>query len=58
MLTYRGKDYIVIFDHFSKWLEIIDNKSKTAGEIVDNFKQLFCTHGYPNIIFSDNQPYN
>jgi len=39
ILTYLGKDYIVIFDHFSKWLEIIDTKSKSAEEILDKFKQ-------------------
>jgi len=49
ILTYGGKDYIGIFDHFSKWLEIIDIKSKIAGEVVDKFKQLFCTHRYPNL---------
>jgi len=45
ILTYGGKNYIIIFDHYLKWLEIIDIKIETTGEILDKFKRIFCTHG-------------
>jgi transposase InsO family protein len=39
----------IVFDHYSKWLEIIKINFKTAQEV---------THGYQQLIYSDNQLYS
>ncbi|XP_008178234.1 uncharacterized protein LOC103307744 [Acyrthosiphon pisum] len=58
ILTYGGKDYDFVFDHYSKWLEIIKINFKTAQEVIQQLKKIISTHVYPQIIYSDNQPYS
>lgn len=48
----------MLFDHYSKWLENVKIINKTAKEIISHFKQIFSTHGYPCVIFADNQSFN
>jgi len=42
ILTYGEINYVVIFDHYSKWLKIINIKIEITGKIVDKFKRIFC----------------
>lgn len=54
---YNGKNYLIVKDYFSKWLEIIETKTKTAAEVVTQWRILFATFGIPGIIVADNQPF-
>jgi len=45
ILTYGGKDYVIVFDHYSKWLEIIKINFKIAQEVIQQLKKIFSTHG-------------
>lgn len=56
--TKYNKDYLIVVDYFSKWLDIIELKTKTVREIITNLKTLFSTHGIPKEIVSDNSPFN
>lgn len=58
ILTYYGKNYVGLIDLYSKWLEIVKIMNKTAKEIISHLKQIFSIHGYPRVIFADNQPFN
>lgn len=58
ILTYGARDYLVLVDYFSNWIELIPLKFKTAGEIVDKLKIVFSTHGIPTTFVSDNMPFN
>ncbi|XP_017892179.1 uncharacterized protein K02A2.6-like [Ceratina calcarata] len=49
-------NFVIIMDYFSKWLEIIKIKDKTAQSVIEAFKKCFATHGIPEIIVSDNMP--
>lgn len=54
---FGGKNYLVVKDYFSKWLEIIETKTKTATAVVDVWRKLFGTFGLPVTIVADNQPF-
>ena len=56
--TFGNKDYLVIIDYFSKWLEILPLNSKTSYELIKKFKIVFSTHGVPQTLIADNMPYN
>ena len=47
--------YLLIHD-YSKWLEIIKIRGKTASEIIYQFKKVFLTHGIPEELVTDNMP--
>lgn len=55
--TYGGKDYLVVKDYYSKWLEVIPLTRKTSEEMISIFKNLFCTFGIPEMIVADNMPF-
>nr|XP_022912180.1 uncharacterized protein K02A2.6-like [Onthophagus taurus] len=55
--SYGAKDYLVIIDYFSKWLEILPIHSKTATELIDKFKVVFATHVIPLELIADNIPF-
>ena len=58
ILTFKNRDYLVVQDYYSKWLEIIRIKRKNTEEIISKFKSLFSIHGIPKQIISDNMPFN
>ena len=54
LLTFRGHDYLVLVDAYSKWLEIKHLKSTTAQSVVNRLTDIFIIHGFPNELHSDN----
>lgn len=56
--TFNGKDFRVVVDKFSNWPEVLQIASKTAAEVVSHLKKLFACHGIPEMIVSDNNPFN
>jgi len=38
ILTFAGLDFLVIADHYSKWLELIKIQQKTANEMTKQFR--------------------
>lgn len=58
ILYFQGKDYLVLKDYFSKWLEIVPLKLKTADSIIAVLKNIFSTHGIPKQVVADNMPFN
>lgn len=58
ILTVDKRDYFVLYDTYSYWLEIIPLKSKTAAEVIRHLKSLFSRYGTPTSILSDNNPFN
>ena len=52
--TSRGNKYIITAtDYFSKWPEAGPLKDKTAIGVADFLFSLFCRHGWPKKIISD-----
>uniref|UniRef100_A0A8D8UQ59 Uncharacterized protein K02A2.6 n=1 Tax=Cacopsylla melanoneura TaxID=428564 RepID=A0A8D8UQ59_9HEMI len=58
ILNYKNSDYLVIVDAFSKWVECLKLSSKTCHEVISKLKTLFAHFGIPEIIVSDNSPFN
>jgi hypothetical protein len=57
ILEIGQETYLVIIDYYSKWLEIIKLKKKTAGEIIEKLEETFAAHGIPETMIADNMPY-
>ncbi|KAK3928666.1 hypothetical protein KUF71_016890 [Frankliniella fusca] len=51
-----SKDYLVMYDAYSKWLEIKPLKGKSASNVIDVCTDVFATHGFPAVLLADNNP--
>ncbi|XP_008484631.1 uncharacterized protein K02A2.6-like, partial [Diaphorina citri] len=58
IMTYQAQDYLVVVDHYSKWLEIVKLRSKSCSEIIKKLKIIFSNFGIPQRCVSDNSPFN
>ncbi|KAK7088509.1 hypothetical protein V1264_022420 [Littorina saxatilis] len=56
LCTFEGKEYLIVIDYYSRWLEIQQLFSTTAAATIKRFRRLFSTHGIPDMIISDNGP--
>lgn len=56
LFHHNYKDYIVIVDYGSKWLDMKELKNTTSGEIIKALSDVFATHGTPKVVVSDNGP--
>jgi hypothetical protein len=57
ILEHLKKDYLVIMDYYSKWLEVVPLQHKTAREIITKCEAVFTTHGIPSEVIADNVPF-
>ncbi len=57
MMTYKGRDYILVGDYYLKYPEVALLRKKTAGDIANNLKSIFARHGIPEKIICDNMPF-
>lgn len=55
---YNGKNYILIVDAYSNWLEVEQTKGKTANDVIKFCISKFSQFGVPDKFFADNVPYN
>ena len=56
LFTVQGKDYLVAVDYYSRWIEVKYLRITTSAEVIKQFKQIFASQGYPDVIISDNGP--
>jgi hypothetical protein len=54
ILTYHSRDYLVVVDYFSKWIELIEVKNKNSTAIIKKLKNIFIRHGISKILIADN----
>ena len=52
----NGKLYLVIVDYYSRWVEFRKLTSLTSEHTIEVMKEVFATHGIPDVIMSDNGP--
>ena len=52
----KGKVYLVVVDYYSRWFEIKELNDQSSARVILILKELFSTHGIPDIIVSDNGP--
>ena len=53
---FQGKMFLIAVDAFSKWPEIVEMTSTTAGQTVKVLRDIFARHGLPEQLVSDNGP--
>ena len=51
-----GKVYLIVVDYYSRWFEIRRLNDQSSSRVISVLKELFSTHGIPDIIASDNGP--
>ena len=52
----RGRSYLVVVDHFSRYPEVVRLNSTTSNSIVTTLKSIFSRHGIPAAFVSGNGP--
>lgn len=55
--TYGGKDYLIVVDYLTKWIEYKLLRNKTSSEIIKHWVDIFSQFGIPKIIIADNVPF-
>ena len=58
IMTYNGRDYLVIVDYYSKYADVSLLPDKTASSIIMYTKSICARHGIPEEIVSDNMPFD
>lgn len=58
ILQYGNCDYLTLINHYSKWIELHKPNNKTAEATITILKKIFSTHGIPDLLYSDNMPFN
>lgn len=55
---FAGKNYLVVVDYYSRWIELAQLRDKSAKSVIELLKGLFSQWGIPAIVVSDNNPSN
>ena len=58
IFTFRDYNYLLTVDYLSNYFEVDRLSTKRVCDIVYCLKQQFARHGIPDIVFSDNSPFN
>ena len=56
LFHFDKKDYIVVVDYTSRWLDFKELSSTTTQAVICVLCEIFATHGTPNVVVSDNGP--
>ena len=56
IFKFKGRDYLVIVDYYSRWIEVKCLSSMNSATLINKLKQLFSQQGIPEILVSDNGP--
>ena len=58
LTEFHGKDYLVVVDYLSFWIDICHLNGKTASDVIKAIKPTFASHGIPQTIIADNMPFD
>ena len=56
LFTLHNKEYIVLVDSYSDYVEVSQLKATTTTALIEFFKEQFSRHGIPDILMTDNGP--
>lgn len=52
-----GKNYLVVIDYYSRWLEVFQVNNKDSEVVIKYCKELFAKFGVPSEVIADNNPF-
>ncbi|PFX34153.1 Transposon Tf2-9 polyprotein [Stylophora pistillata] len=55
---YKGKDYLLVVDYFSKYPEVARLSGKNSEAVILAMKDMFARHGILERLIADNMPFN
>lgn len=58
ILNHGSTDYLVLYDYYSCWIEALSLRTKTTLEVIHHLKSVFSRLGIPQLVVSDNNPFN
>ncbi|KMQ84563.1 hypothetical protein RF55_17547 [Lasius niger] len=53
---FQGHKFLIVVDSFSKYTEVREMSTTTATATIDVLRDMFATHGIPDVVVSDNGP--
>ena len=56
LYDFQGRKYIIVVDYYSRWFDIKELPDETSHSVIKALKEVFATHGIPDVIMSDNGP--
>lgn len=58
IFSYGNHSYLVVFDAYSNWLELVTINNKSAKEVIKKLKSIFSKFGCPDYCVCDNVPFS
>jgi RNase H-like domain found in reverse transcriptase/Reverse transcriptase (RNA-dependent DNA polymerase)/Integrase zinc binding domain len=58
ILEYQDKAYLAVKDYYSRWIELVQLKDKTANEVSVKLQSIFARFGIPDTLIADNMPFS
>ena len=56
LCQFKGKDYLVLVDYYSRWIEVLRLYKTTAESVISRIEDVFARFGSPKEVISDNGP--
>ena len=56
LYDFQGRKHIIVVDYYSRWFDIKELPDETSHSVIKALKEVFATHGIPDVIMSDNGP--
>lgn len=56
LLELRNRDYLLVVDYYSRWIEVVELANKARQNVVKGMKGIFARYGVPKVVRSDNGP--
>ena len=57
MMSFKGQDYLVVTDYYSRYLELVHMRQNTSSKaVIFAMKNLFARWGIPMDLITDNRP--
>lgn len=58
ILDFGSKNFLVLIDYLSHWIELRPIVNKSSLSIIDQWQEVFVHLGYPKTIIADNNPFS